>query len=238
MGQEFTERETPDFNGFGDLPEDLRATGPVSIPDVGYVIGSGQEVYGTPYGGGAHRATMEPIPPGLFNTVKFTAINYLPRFNFESYRSQRFFAAGSAYLPSDSATFVNLLVDSVSSPQTHSTGSLTVPGGYAAVITGLRQWVGDATAVRKSNGEEDDIVWRVTVAGSSVFQLGNLPYVISDMTEEAKLFIIVNERSQIQLSVKNNIASSSNEARKIPVQGALTGHWFPIDELDDIFRNS
>lgn len=245
--KDFTEREFSDFKGFGELPDDLRAAGSISVPGgVGFSFEG--DVYGSLYGGGTVRPYVEPIPSGLGQKFTFTAINYLPRANAESFRSQRFFAFGSALLtPADTgsavpATFVDLFVDmsslSPGAPQTNSSGTLVVPSGYAAVITGLRQWIGDASAFQKPDGQEDDIVWRITAGSTPIFGMGNFPIVISSMDNEAKLFAIANESTTIQLSVKNTLDVSTNyNARSIAVQGAITGHWFPIDELDDIFRN-
>ena len=180
-------------------------------------------------------------PGSLSNQFSFSAINYLPRANFESFRSQRFFAGGSALLPPDPTTFVNLMQDTSLLPPTdplrYSSGPLLVPQGFAAVITGLRQWIGDADAFQKVDGEPDDIVWRITAGGAAVFNFGNFPIMISSLDNEAKLFVIATESTNITLEVKNNIDPSSTEARPIAVKGALTGHWFPMDELDDIFRN-
>lgn len=240
MEREFTEREG--FEGFGDLgdlPEDLRGLGPVSFPDgTGLIEGDMFSL-----SGGAQRANFETLPQRVGGEIEFRAINYLPRANYESFRSQRFFASGNALLPSvgSSGSFTDLFVDTTTlppgSPQTASSGILQVPIGYGAVITGLRQWVGDATAVQKSDGTSDDITWKIEVASAPVFSFGNFPCVISALDNEAKLFVIVVEESIIQLSAKNTISSTDPLARDIPVKGALTGHWFPIDELDDIFRN-
>lgn len=243
--REFTERELSDFSGFndfGELPEDLRGMGPVTLPDGSFLPGLEGDIYGSVYGGGAARAFVEPIPGAFSNQFSFSAINYLPRANFESFRSQRFFAGGSAFLPADPTTFVPLLVDTASlppsSPQKQSSGVLTVPAGFTAVITGLRQWIGDAGAFHKPDGSPDDIAWRIEAGGTAIFNFGNFPLMISSLDNEAKLFAIANENTTIQLSVKNCIdPSTRTDAREIAVKGALTGHWFPIDEIDDIFRN-
>ena len=251
QGQEFTERDTEAaFSGFGELPEDLRGMGPVSMPDGSYMPGMEGDVYATSYTTGfitgdglvdPFRGIISPVPGAYSNQFNFSAINYLPRANFESFRSQRFFSGGSAFLPADPTTFVNLMVDTASSPPgdpvKFSSGPLLVPQGFAAVITGLRQWIGDANSFQKSDGSPDDISWRVTAGGAGVFNFGNFPVMISALDNEAKMFIIVTENTNITLEVKNNIATSSPGARSIAVKGALTGHWFPMDEIDDVFRN-
>ena len=252
--KDFTERESEGFSeGFGELPEDLRGMGPVSLPDGSFYPGFEGDIYSTSYSTGIagnygipgavdpFRGALTPIPGSLSNEFNFSAINYLPRANFESFRSQRFFAGGTAFLPPDPTTFVNLMVDTPTlppgDPVQFSSGVLQVPQGFAAVITGLRQWVGDANAFQKSDGSPDDIVWRITAGGAAIFNFGNFPLVISTLTEEAKLFAIANESTTITLEVKNNLTPGSAASRSIAVQGALTGHWFPVDELDDIFRN-
>lgn len=248
--KDFTEREFSDFKGFGgfgELPDDLRGAGSISVPG-GTGFAYEGDVYGSVYGGGSVRAFVEPIPAGMGQQFSYAAINYLPRANAESFRSQRFFAYGSALLtPADTGSgiaeaFVDLFVDmstlTPGSPQTNSSGPLIVPQGYAAVITGLRQWIGDASAFQKPDGQEDDVVWRITAGGTPLFAMGNFPVVISAMDNEAKLFAIANESTSIQLSVKNTLdVATDYNARNLPVQGVITGHWFPIDELDDIFRN-
>lgn len=242
--KEFTERELgdfSDFNNFGELPEDLRGMGPITLPGGDFLPGMEGDVYGSVFGGGATRSFVEPIPGAFSNQFSFSAINYLPRANFESFRSQRFFQGGSAFLPPDPTTYVPLLVDMATlppgSPQTGSTGTLTVPQGFAAVITGLRQWIGDAAAFHKPDGSPDDIAWRIEAGGVPIFNYGNFPLMISSLDTEGKLFAIANENTTLQLSVKNCIDPSRPDARSIAVKGALTGHWFPIDEIDDIFRN-
>lgn len=251
QGKEFTERDGQSaFSGFGELPEDLRGMGPVSMPDGTFLTGSEGDIYSTSYttgfsaGGGIidpFRGTIVPVPGSYSNQFNFSAINYLPRANFESFRSQRFFSGGSAFLPADPTSFVNLMVNTSTlppgSPVTASSGELLVPQGYAAVITGLRQWVGDANSFQKSDGSPDDIVWRITAGGAPVFNFGNFPVMISSLDNEAKLFIIANENTTITLEVKNNLAAGSPGARNIPVKGFITGHWFPVDEINDIFRN-
>lgn len=251
QGQEFTERDGGSaFSGFGELPEDLRGMGPVSMPDGTYIPGSEGDIYSTSYSTGfstgagivdPFRGTITPVPGSYSNQFNFSAINYLPRANFESFRSQRFFSGGSALLPADPTTFVDLMVDTSTlppgSPVTFSSGPLLVPVGFAAVITGLRQWIGDANSFQKSDGSPDDIVWRVTAGGAPVFNFGNFPVMISALDNEAKMFVIATENTNISLSVKNNIPTTDPFARNIPVKGALTGHWFPMDEINDIFRN-
>jgi len=239
MEKDFIEREFSGFGDFGELPEDLRGAGALSLPDGTFLPGLEADIYSTV--GGAYRPFMEPIPGGLVNPVNFTAINYLPRMNYESFRSQRFIVYGVALLPPDPTAFVPLLVDIATlppgSPQTASSGVLNVPSGYAAVITGLRQFIGDSSAYQKSNGQPDDIHWRVEVGGTQIFSFGNFPLLMSSMEIEAKLFTIANESTTIQVSAMNAISTSDPLARNIAVQAILTGHWFPIDELDDIFRN-
>jgi len=228
------------LGGFGELPEDLRGMGPISLPDGSFMPGFEGDVYSTT--GGAYRSFVEPIPPSLSGSqVSFSAINYLPRANFESFRSQRFFAFGSALLPPDPTEFIDLFIDTASllpgAPQKASSGILAVPQGFSAVITGFGQWIGDATAFQKPNGDPDDISWRVAVASTSVFNFGNFPCVISSLDSHAKMFAIINENTQMQVSVKNNLATSDTFARSIAVKAILFGHQFPIDELDDVFRN-
>jgi len=252
QGQDFTERDMGEsaFSGFGELPEDLRGMGPISSPDGGFYTGMEGDVYSTSYSTGfatgtglidPFRGIISPVPGALSNQFNFSAINYLPRANFESFRSQRFFAGGSALLPADPTTFINLMVNTATLPPgdpiLHSTGQLLVPQGFAAVITGLRQWIGDANSFQKANGGPDDIAWRITAGGAGVFNFGNFPVLISSLDNEAKMFVIANENTNITLEVKNNISTSSPGARNIAVKGALTGHWFPMDEIDDIFRN-
>ncbi len=253
--KEFTEREgLSDFSGgFGELPEDLRGMGPISLPNGAFIPGSEGDMYsqsyttgfstqfGSPGYGDPFRTNLIPVPGSLSNQFSFSAINYLPRANFESFRSQRFFAGGSALLPPDPTAFVDLMVDTTTLPPgsavKYSSGPLFVPQGYAAVITGLRQWIGDANAFQKPDGSADDIAWNVTAGGASVFNFGNFPVMISSLDNEAKLFIIATETTNISLKVKNCITPGTTAARTIAVKGALTGHWFPIDELDDVFRN-
>lgn len=240
MERDFIEREgLGGFDGFGDfgeLPEDLRGSGAVSMPDGSYIPGYEADTYST--AGGAYRPFMEPIPGALTNAVSFTAVNYLPRANYESFRSQRFFGWGVALLPPD-GVFYPLLVDVAtlppSPPQTASSGPLIVPVGYAAVISGIRQFIGDATAFQKSNGQPDDITWRVEAGSTPIFSFGNIPLIMSAMDQEAHLFSIANESTSIQVSARNTSAGSL--ARNIAIQVILSGHWFPIDEMDDIFRN-
>jgi len=243
--QEFTERELPDFSGlgeFGELPEDLRGMGPISLPDGSFLPGFEGDVYQTGFGG-SYRSFVEPIPPSLSGAqVSFSAINYLPRANYESFRSQRFFAFGAALLPPDPTVFVDLLVDATTviapgSPQTGSSGVLFIPQGFSAVITSLGQWIGDASAFQKPDGSPDDIAWSVEAGGTPVFGYGNFPCMVSSLDEHTKMFAIVNENTPIQVSVKNNIAPTAIGARSIAVKVVIFGHQFPIDELDDIFRN-
>lgn len=241
--REFTERELPDFSGFGEfaeLPEDLRGMGPISLPDGSFIPGFEGDIYATV--GGAYRSFIEPIPPSLSGTrVSFSAINYLPRANFESFRSQRFFAFGSALLPPDPTTFVDLLIDVSSlppgAPQTGSSGPLLIPGSFSAVITSFGQWIGDASAFQKPNGSPDDISWSIQAGGTPVFNYGNFPCMISSLDNPAKMYAIVNENTPIQISVKNSLAPTAVGARDIAVKVVIFGHQFPIDELDDVFRN-
>jgi len=244
--KDFTEREFSGFDGLGELPEDLRSVwqggvsggGTTAFPTV-YTEGEGFS-----YNGGADRAFVQPIPSIFSNRVDFTAISYLPRANIESFRAQRFFAFGGAMVPFDTtpltaASWVPLFVDqaTMALPNTFTSGTLVIPPGFAAVITGFRQWVGDSNAFDKPDAQPDDISWRITLGGTSAFNMGNLRMLISTLEIEAKQFIIVSENTPIQLSVANNLTSTDPFAREIPVKGMLTGHWFPIDELDDIFRN-
>ena len=240
---DFIEREHfAEFGGFGELPEDLRGmgpSGPQTAADGSFVTPLEGDAYQTL--GGAQRPFVEPIPTGFANQLTFQAIKYLPRANFESFRSQRFIAGGTALLPPDPTVFVSLLVNVSSlppnSPVKYSSGAILVPQGYAAVITGLRQWVGDSNAIQKPDGQPDDISWRVSAGATPIFNFGNFPIMLSSLDNEAKMFAIANESTTLQLSVKNNISPSSINARAIPIQAVLTGHWFPIDELDDVFRN-
>ena len=99
--QEFTEREETsgfsDFKGFGEYPEDLRGMSPIVRPDGSFMPGVEADILGPMEGGeGLLAPILEPQPAGL-NTR--TGINYLPRSNFESYRSQRFNAWGTALVP-------------------------------------------------------------------------------------------------------------------------------------------
>ena len=53
-GKDFTEREgisefSGNFNGFGELPEDLRGMGPVSTPDGTFIPGFEGDIYSTSY---------------------------------------------------------------------------------------------------------------------------------------------------------------------------------------------
>jgi hypothetical protein len=256
LGKDLTERDgMSDIPnpGLGELPEDLRGMGPVRLPDGSFTAGMEGDMYSTSYATGMmttvgdigaldpFRSSIAPVPGSYSNQFNFSAINYLPRANYESFRSQRFFAGGTALLPADPTSFVDLIDDTSvlppGAPLKFSSGILTVPQGFAAVITGLRQWIGDANAYQKPTGEPDDIVWKISAGGAAIFNFGNFPLVISSLDNEAKLFAIANESTTIQLSVKNNVATSSVFARNIAVKGALTGHWFPMDEIDDVFRN-
>jgi len=252
QGKDFTERDgMSDFSGgFGELPEDLRGMGPISLPDGTFMLSSEGDVYSTSYSTGLSSGTviadpfrpnLAPVPGSYSNQFNFSAINYLPRANFESFRSQRFFSGGSALLPADPTTFVDLMVDTStlpgSAPQKFSSGVLEVPQGFAAVITGIRQWIGDATAFQKPTGEPDDIIWRITAGGAAIFNFGNFPVMISSLDNEGKIFAVATESTTISLSVKNNISTTDPTARDIAVKGFLTGHWFPMDEINDIFRN-
>jgi len=243
MDREFTEREgVPQNPGFGELPEDLRGMLPWQAPDPTSYIGAEVDVFSS-YGGAIAREFMEPVPGGFGSSAaNWSAINYLPRANYESFRSQRFFLSGSALVPpSGGTTFTPLLVDIGSlpggSPQIESSGVTIVPSGFAAVLTGLRQFIGDATAFEKPNGQADDIRWRIEVGGAPVFNFGNFPCMISGLDNEGRLFALVTEGAQIQFSVTNAIIAGSQNDHDIPIKGALTGHQFPMDELDDIFRN-
>ena len=166
----------------------------------------------------------------------------MPRANFPSFRAQRFFLRGSAQLPASGGTsFTDLFVDLSTlppgSPQTASSGVYVVPSGFAAVLTGLMQWVGDATAVQKPDGSPDDITWRVSSGRTPVFGYGNFPCLISALDSEAEMFAVLTEGTELQLAASNTIVAGSSNDHIIAVKGALTGHQFPMDELDDIFRN-
>lgn len=223
MSEELTERDgtiLPGYGGFGDLPEDLRGSGPVSIPGVPYVFEG--DAYA--YGGGSYRTYVEPIP-SVASDIKFTAISYLPRFNFESFRSQRFFQFGRASIaPSTGNTFTTL-------------ATITIPQGVAGVVTGLGQWIGDATAYQKADGSADDVAWQISVSGTGAFGYANFSLIISTLEQESKLFLIASENTVITLSATNNQTVAGFGTHDIPVTGYITGHQFPIDELDDIFRN-
>lgn len=240
--KDFTEREFG-HTDFGELPEDLRNVFPPSAPGGDtYLYPQFYTAEGDSYStGGADRAFVQPIPSVFSNRLDFTAISYFPRANHESFRSQRFFAFGSALLPpvGTSGAFTELFVNpaTLASPNIETSGTLLVPQGFAAVITGMRQWIGDVNAFNKPNGQPDDIKWRVTLGATPAFNLGNIPLVLSSLIQDARLFTIVTENTPIQLSVRNELDSSSQRARDIAVKGVITGHWFPIDELDDIFRN-
>lgn len=235
--KDFIEREG--FEGFGELPEDLRGAGAISLPDGSFLPGWEMDSYST--NGGAYRTFVEPVPGALANSITFTAINYLPRANYPSFRSQMFFARGMAFVPPDPNTWVPLLVDLATlppgSPQTYSSGKLSVPAGYAGVITGIRQWVGDSTAVQKPDGQPDDIRWKIEAGSTPIFQMGDLPMIISSLDQEGKLFAIINETTTVQLSVMNSLNPGDPFARSIGIQAMLTGYWFSMDEIDDIFRN-
>jgi len=241
LGKDFTERETSEVSGFGELPDDLRGMVPTQLPDGTFIPGFEMDSYAL--FGGAHRQFVEPIPGEYGNQFGFTAINYLPRANFPSFRSQRFYSHGMALLPpvGPSGDFTDLFVDLASlppsSPQTVSSGEKLVPTGFAAVLTGISQWIGDATAFQKTDGSPDDITWRVVLGGSAAFDLGNIQCLLSTLTEEQELFVIAVEDTPIQFSVRNSIDPSDPLARDIAVKGQITGHWFPMDELDDAFRN-
>lgn len=219
--KEVTERDSTQLpGGLGELPEDLRGVGRNSVPGYPDIF----EGDGYSFNGGAYRPNVEPIP-NLQTESKVVGINYLPRFNFESFRSQRLFKFGRATLaPSSGNTFSVL-------------ATIEIPDGFGAVITGLGQWIGDPTAYNKPDGSEDDIRWRITVANSGVFDYANFRTVISTLTQEAKLFFVVGEGITIQLLASNDQPVGSMGSSDIPVSGFLTGHQFPIDELDDIFRN-
>lgn len=221
MEEEVTQRDSTQLpGGLGELPDDLRVVGPHSIPGIPDIF----EGDGYSFKGGANRPNLEPIP-NLQTEMKVVGINYLPRANYPSFRSQRIFQFGRATLaPSSGNTFSTL-------------ASFEIPDGFAAVITGLGQWIGDPTAYQKPNGDEDDVRWRITVAGSGVFDYSNFQVVISSLTQEAKLFFVAGEGITVELSASNDQPVGSMGSSDIPVAGYLTGHQFPIDELDDIFRN-
>ena len=104
-------------------------------------------------------------------------------------------------------------------------------------MTGIRQFIGDATAFEKANGQPDDINWKIEVGGTSAFNFGNFPCMISGLDNESKLYILVTEGAAVQFSATNTIVAGAQNDHNIPIKGALNGHQFPIDELDDIFRN-
>ena len=246
--QEFTEREGfSDFKGFGESPEDLRGMSPIVRPDGSFIPGIEADILGPMEGGGASRPFIEPMPSGLESR---TGVSYLPRSNAESYRSQRFNAWATALVPVATPTvwtplFINSALIISSSAVRSTSGILTVPGAFGAVITGFKQWIGDSNAYQKPTGEPDDIQWKIDMGGSTCVDLaseltgsvGNLQIMISSFSEEADLHIIATEGFDIQLSVMNMISSTSFQARSIPVHGSLSGYWFPLDELDDVFRN-
>lgn len=222
MSEELTERDGTEygFSGLGDLPEDLRGSGPISIPGVPYVF----EGDSYAYGGGSYRTYVEPIP-SIASEIKFTAISYLPRFNYESFRSQRFFQFGRAVLaPSSGNTFTTL-------------ATVNIPQGVAAVLTGIGQWIGDATAYKKADGTADDVSWQISVSGTGAFGYSNFSIMVSTLEAEGKMFIIASENTSIVFTATNTQTVGSFGAHDIPVTGYVTGHQFPIDELDDIFRN-
>lgn len=223
---EFQNREL-NLSGFGDLPEDLRAFTPVSEDGqpYHYIDGALWEADNFAYTGGAARQYMEPIPEGFGPTPNITQIRLLPRYNYESFRSQQILASGSSILsPTGGSTFSSL-------------ATFTVPAGFAGVLTGVAQWVGDATAYNKPSGDPDDVVWKINIAGTGASFYSAFDVVLSDLTSPHRLFIIMSENNTIELAATSNIVSGSYGARDIPVKGYLIGYQFPIDEVDDIFRN-
>lgn len=224
--QDFQNREL-DFSGFGDLPEDLRSMGPVSEDGKNYSytrLWEGDN-FAFPAGTPGDRQFMEPIPEGFGPTANVSEIRFLPRYNYESFRSQQTLASGLATLsPSSGATFTTL-------------ASFTVPAGFSGVLTGIAQWIGDATAYNKPDGTADDVSWRIVVGGTGAASYSSISLMLSDLTSVHRLYVILNESITIELSATNNIASGSFGARSIPVKGYLIGYQFPIDEVDDIFRS-
>jgi hypothetical protein len=207
----------------GELPDDLRSTGPWSAErDSGGAFLFEGDAFSS-YGG-AFRTGLEPLP-SFTSTTAGDIVKGLPRQNYESFRSQQFFGRGALILaPSSGTTFTALF-------------SLTVPQGFAAVITLMGQCVLDASAYNKADGTLDDVIWRVTVAGSPIFSYGNFPFVISSGANQSKMFAVIQENTTIELQASNSLVVGSFGARNIPVSGFLLGHQFPVDEVDDMFRN-
>jgi len=220
----FSESELPEYHGLGEVPEDLRNVGAESIPmprSAGVFESDG---YTPPFSGGS--TTLNPAPPP--NAPSSIIVSSLPRQNYESFRSQRFringFSPVGGIAPSSGTIFTTI-------------ASRLIPGGFAGVLTGLGQFIADASAYDKVNGTPDDITWRITVGGTPAFDYGNLNQKISDLDQECKLYVIITENTLVELAVTNSIISGSFGARNIAVSGFLTGYQFPMDELDDSFRN-
>lgn len=207
---------------FGELPDDLREVGDPSepgSPSVG-VTGEGDHYALT---GGADRNFVQPVPP--VQATKFVGVNALPRYNYESFRSQRFEQIGyGVLLPTSGNTFTNL-------------ATFNIPATFAGMLTGFTQWIGDASAYLKSNGTQDDITWRITVNDALAFSYGALHGIVSTATHEGKLFVILNENTSVTIAATNNIPAGSFGAKAIPVRATISGYQFPLDEIDDIFRN-
>lgn len=235
FGSELPEYQEPGGwkGNFGELPDDLREVGEPSGPDPGGLPGpqpfaepgptppAEHDGYATT--GGADRQYVEPVPP--MAATRFVGVNFLPRYNFESFRSQRFEQIGGALLLPTSGTVFTPLA------------SFTVPSAFAGVLTGITQWIGDASSYLKNDGSPDDITWRITVNDALVFNYGSLRFTISTATQEAKMFVVLNENAVVTISASNTITTGSFGARNIPVRGSISGYQFPIDEVDDIFRN-
>ena len=85
QGQEFTERDTGSafsggFGELGELPEDLRGMGPVSMPDGSFMPAPEGDIYSTSYSTGfatgagivdPFRGTITPVPGSYSNQFNF-----------------------------------------------------------------------------------------------------------------------------------------------------------------------
>ena len=220
MSEDLTLREGSQF---GELPTDLRNLGPEALSGSPPLFTFEADGYAT--NGGAERRVLNSIPPPISTAETFRAISYLSRANFESFRSLRFFGRGTQVLsPSSGTTYVTI-------------ASVTIPPTWAGVVTSFGQWIGDPTAYNKPDGSQDDISWKIIINDSTVFNYDGFPYVISSLDNPAKLFIPVGEGNTISIQATNNMAVGSFGAKDLAVKAVLFGHQFPLDEIDDVFRN-